>query len=378
MIKLIGTAHISEESVREVEEEIFSSKPDVVAVELCPSRYQGLVHGAEMPLTDLIKGGNSMVFLANTVLSLFQRKLGEEVGVNPGKEMLSAIEAAKSIDVPFAFIDRDVRVTLSRAMKRTSFLEKLRLFRELLGGLTLSSEDIEAEINEMKKENHIGELLEEIKAVSPSVYETLVNERDAYMTHRLLDLSRKHENIVAVVGAGHKRGIEHYLQHPDELPTLESLSEMPKSRFNISKALKFAIPTLILFTFVLAFYRGISLEQPIKLWFLYNAIPTFLAVLLVGGSIISAIVGMLASPLTSLNPLIAAGWFAGAAEMVVRKVTVGDVKDMFKTANYRELYRNRAFKVLLVTAFANIGSSLGTFISIPKVVLPLMKRLIGG
>jgi len=377
MIRLIGTAHISEESVREVEEEILSSKPDIVAVELCPARYRGLIHGAEMPLMDLIKGRNSAVFLANTVLSLFQRKLGEEVGVNPGKEMLSAIEAAKCIGVPFAFIDRDVGITLSRAMKKTSIFEKLRLFREVLGGLTLSGEDIESEINEMKNENHIDEILEGIKVVSPSVYETLVRERDAYMAKKLLELNREHEDIVAVVGAGHKRGIEHYLQNPKELPSLDSLVEIPRGRLSPSKAIKFGIPALILLTFVLAFYRGVSLGHPIKLWFLYNAIPTFLAVLLVGGSLVSAIVGMLASPLTSLNPLIAAGWFAGAAEIAVRKVTVGDVKEMFKTTSYRELYRNRAFKVLLVTAFANIGSSLGTFISIPQVVLPLMKRVWG-
>jgi pheromone shutdown protein TraB len=113
--------------------------------------------------------------------------------------------------------------------------------------------------------------------------------------------------------------------------------------------------------FIFAFSKGMSLKEPLGLWILINAVPTFIMVLVAGGSILSAIVGMLASPLTSLNPMMAAGWFAGATELKVRNVTVNDVSDMFNTVNYRELYRNNAFKVLLVTAFANIGSMLGTF-----------------
>jgi pheromone shutdown-related protein TraB len=204
-----------------------------------------------------------------------------------------------------------------------------------------------------------------------------VKERDAFMAHTLLKLQENFKNIVAVVGAGHKNGIEEYLSDPEKIQEVDTLLEVPEKRFSIAKLLKFGVPALIVAMFVLAFYKGISLRNPVGLWVLNHAVPTFIAVMLAGGSILSAAVGMAASPLTSLNPMLAAGWFAGLAEMKVRKITVEDVSEMFKITGCMELYRNKAFKVLLVTALANLGSMLGTFISFPTIIFPLIKSILG-
>jgi pheromone shutdown-related protein TraB len=377
MITIIGTAHISQESIEEVRDKILELKPDIVAVELCESRYRGLVEKKDIPIFDLIKSKNSTLLLANILLSFLQRRLGEEVGVKPGKEMLVALDTAKELGVESALIDRDIKITLSRTLGKMDFIEKIRVVKEMLLTFGVSSEDIEREIMELKKEANISNVLENFRTISPNLYEVLVNERDAFMAYELLKLSQTYENIIAVMGAGHRKGVEYYLQNPEEIPDIKTLLEIPRKRFSILKVLKFGIPAVIIGIFLLAFYRGIGLEQPIAKWILYHAVPTFFAVLLVGGSIISALVGMTASPLTSLNPMLAAGWFAGVTEIKVRKVTVGDVRAVFKTTNYAELYRNKAFKVLLVTAVANIGSSLGTLVSIPKVILPLVKSIFG-
>lgn len=375
MITIIGTAHISRESVEEVRKRILEVKPDVVAVELCQARYLGLVEQKTTPIFDLLRSKNSFLLIANVLLSFLQRRLGDEVGVKPGKDMLVALDTAKELKADYALIDRDIRITLKRAIANMGFLEKLSLIKEMIFSFEISKGEIEKEIDEIKKEGHIEDILEKFKKISPNMFKTLVDERDAFMAHNLLTLEKKYKNVVAVVGAGHKKGVERYLSHPNELPDKHSLMVVPEKRLSITKVLKYGIPALIITMFAISLHRGIPIKDPIKWWFLNHYIPTFIGVMVAGGSVISAVVGMLASPLTSLNPMVAAGWFAGATEMKVRKVTLEDVSEMFKIAGYREMYRNKAFKVILVTALANIGSMIGTFISFPTVVFPLLKNI---
>jgi pheromone shutdown-related protein TraB len=376
MITIIPTAHISQESVEEVKRRIQELKPDLVAVELCESRYKGLIEQRDIPIIDLIRGRNSALVIANIVLSLLQRKLGEEVGVKPGKEMLAAIDAAKEIGADYTFIDRDIKITFNRTFSKMTFFEKIRAMKEMISAFSLSGEDVEKEVEKAKKEENVKKILETFQKISPRLFETLVDERDAYMAANLLRLEKKYQNIVAVVGAGHKSGIEKYLANPEKIPPISKLLEVKKKKLSIGNMFKFGIPALVITIFIMSLYRGISLEKPVMQWIFYHSLPTFFLVILVGGSLISAIVGMFAAPFTALNPMLAAGWFAGLTEIKVRNVTVGDVSDIFKTTSFRELYRNKAFRVLLVTAVANIGSSLGTFVSFPKVLFPLLKNLL--
>ncbi len=377
MITIIGTAHISQDSIDEVKEKIHEIRPDVVAVELCEPRYRGLTEKKDIPIIDLIKGKNAMFVITNVLLSLIQRRLGEEVGIKPGMEMLTAIDTAQELGIQFALVDRDIGITLKRALSKMGLMEKLRVLKEMVFAFDLSEEDIATEINELKKEDKIKDVLEVLQEVSPNLYEVMVRERDAYMARKLIALQEKFGNVVAVVGAGHKRGLEEFLNAPENIPPEAELTHVPEKRVSVVKIIKYGLPTLIVGIFAMALHQGISLEKPLLQWVLYNSIPTFILVLLVGGSIISAIVGMIAAPITSLNPLIAAGWFAGLAEMKVRNVTVGDVSTAFKTTSLGELRKNKAFKVLLVTIFANIGSSIGTFIFIPNVLLPMIKSVFG-
>jgi pheromone shutdown-related protein TraB len=377
MITIIGTAHISKDSVEEVREKINELQPDVVAVELCEPRYKGLTEQRDVPILDLIKDKNSMFVITNILLSLLQRRLGEEVGIKPGREMLTAIDTAKKIGTNFALVDRDIGITLKRALSKMGFFEKLRAVKELVFAFDVSKEDLKTEVEELKRDEKITDVLKLLENVSPNLFRVMVRERDAYMAKKLLELQEKHVNVVAVVGAGHKRGIEGFLSAPEKIPSMSDLTYVPEKRISATKIIKYGIPALIIGIFAMAFYQGVSLEKPLLQWVLYNSIPTFLLVLLVGGSIVSAVVGMIAAPFTSLNPMIAAGWFAGVAEMKVRKVTVGDVSTAFKTTSFRELRKNNAFKVVLVTAFANIGSSIGTLVFIPNVLVPLVKSMFG-
>lgn len=374
MVAVIGTAHISKQSVEEVRQTILELQPEVVAVELCEARYRALLEQRDVPILDLVRSKNSLMVIANVLLSFLQQRLGAEVGIKPGSEMLAAISAAGEVGARVALVDRDIRITLKRTLAKMGFLEKIRVFKEMVSTYTLTGEDIEGEIDNLKKEANVAEVLEKFKDTSPNMYNVLVDERNAYMAKRILDLGT--ENVVAVVGAGHKRGIEEFLREPEKIPDLRELMEMP-SGFSVWRILKYGVPALVLGMFVLALSKGVPIKGPALLWVLNHSIPTFIGVMLAGGSLFSAAVGMLASPLTALNPLLTAGWFAGLAETKVRRVTVGDVSQMFKVGGMRELYRNNAFKVLLVTALANLGSMLGTFVSFPTIILPLYRSLIG-
>jgi pheromone shutdown-related protein TraB len=377
MITIVGTAHISQESVEEVARHISEQKPAVVAVELDEFRLRGMKEQRDVPIVDLIKRNNATVALLNILLSFLQRRLGAEVGVRPGKEMLVAIDVARQVGAEVALIDRDIRITMRRALAEMSLREKLSIAKELLLSMFISGEEIKKEIGEVKKEENLLNIINHLQEFSPNIYRVLVKERDAYMAAKLLELEKRYGNVVAVVGAGHKPGIEHYLANPQEIPDISQLVHVPKRRLTITNILKFGLPALVLAIFALALYKGVPIQGSITLWLLNHMVPTFIAVLLARGSIVSAVAGAVASPLTSLNPLIAAGWFAGLVEAKVRRVTVGDVSAMFKTSSTRELLGNKAFRVLLVTALANLGSMLGTFISFPTIILPLYQKVFG-
>ncbi len=377
MITIIGTAHISEESVEEVRRRIRELKPAAVAVELDERRLQGLRAEEHPPIVELIRRENPGVLLFSILMMSLQSRLGREVGVKPGSEMLAAIDTAEEVGAHVALIDRDLRVTLRRAFARLSMREKLGLLKELmeLGGV--SREEIEREMRELKNEEHLSDVLSALAEMSPALYEVLVRERDAYMAARLLELERVYGNVVAVVGAGHRKGIEEFLENPEKIPDLRELTSIPSSRFPVLKLLKFAIPAAVVALFALALYRGVPVGESLLLWLANHMVPTFVAILLARGTLLSAIAGALASPLTSLNPMLAAGWFAGYVEASRRRVTVQDVAEMFSAGALRELMKNRAFRVLLVTALGNFGSALGTFISLPTVLMPLYSKLMG-
>lgn len=377
MITLLGVAHISAESLREVEEKIRTLEPDVVAVELCEARYRGMLQDRKVPVLDLIKNREFAMLLVSVLLPYLQLKLGEEVGAKPGREMRRAIELAAERNIPVALIDRDINITMKRALSRMGLWEKLRVLKELFTSIGASKEDIKDELERVKEDAGLEKVLRQLESISPGVFEVLVKERDAYMARQLMELDKKFNNILAVVGAGHRKGITDYLSHPEKLPLIDNLRVIPKKRLSLGRLLKFAVPVFVLAMFILAFQKGLAMKEPLGLWILNHAVPTFIALIIARGSPAAILAGTAASPLTSLNPFLAAGWFAGFAEMRSRGVTVEDVSDMLKAGTPRQLMGNSAFRVLMVAALANIGSILGTIISFPTIIYPLIKSMVG-
>lgn len=369
-VVLIGTAHVSEKSVDEVRDTIRRLKPDVVAIELCRARYDSMKGNIQetnqLPIKEILTEGKVYFYLVNWLLAYVQKKIGEDMGVKPGSEMLAAIAEAEASGARVALIDRDIQVTLQRFWGRMKFLEKIKMLGSLIGGLVGIGKGVDIDIDQMTQEDVVTALVSELREFAPTAAETLIDERDAYLAGSILKVAAGgNKTIVAVVGAGHKPGITNYLKNPKSIPALSTLTEIPKKRIGIAKIIGFGIVGLALLVFVLLLASG----TPIKLlliafgwWFLINGVLSAAGVLLAGGHPYSALTAFSVAWLTSLNPMMAAGWFAGLVEAKQRNPTTDDIKALAGIETFKEMFKNRFMRVLLVASFANIGSMIGTFL----------------
>lgn len=380
-LKIIGTAHVSSKSIEEVKETILETKPDVVAVELDLNRYHNLKNELEgketekeLNIREIIKSDQLTMFLVSSFLSYMQKKIGDDVGVKPGAEMMAAIEAAEEVGANVALIDRDIQITLKRALNQMSFWEKMKFAYGLIASFFTSDEEIE-DIEKIKEGDTLAEVMEYFKDMSPQAYHVLVDERDAYMAQMLLDIPEGH--VVAVVGAGHQSGIKGYMDHPEKISPITELLKLDKSKISITKIVLFAIPALFVVIFILAFLTGVNIKTSLLEFVLLTGGLGCIGTLLAGGKVYSALTAFLVSPITSIHPLLASGWFAGIVEAKLRKVSMEDLAELPKSEGLRDMWNNSLFRVLLVVVGANIGTSIGTFLAIPNVLWPLISKLMG-
>ena len=369
-IILVGTAHISKASVDEVEAVIDKYNPDIVAVELCERRYKGITEKdrwENTPVTSLLRSNNAYFLLAQTFLSSIQRRLGKEHGVEPGSEMIQALTQANAHDIPIELVDRDISITLKRAWKKMGIREKFRLFWEFLKAIVGFDEDEVEDIDfeELMDQDMISTMMEEFGNLAPTVRDVLILERDSYIAQKIKDCATKGKTVVAVVGAGHLQGIKKHLLNKEFSVDLSTLDYVPEKRFNLVKVIGYAIPLLLVAAVVYGFYIG-GLDKGIQIilyWFLINGICSALGTLLARGHILSILTAFVAAPITSLNPAVAAGWVAGYVEAKLRTPVIKDFKQLSTLESFKEFWNNRVVRLLMVVAFANLGSMVGTWLA---------------
>lgn len=375
-IILVGTAHISKESVEEVEQAIEKYKPDIVAVELCKRRYEAITKKDKWestPVTKLLKSNNAYLMLAQTFLSSIQRKLGKEYGVEPGSEMIAAMDVARKHNLEVALVDRDITITLKRAWRKMGFREKFRLTWEFLKAIMGYDEEEmeELDLKKLMDQDVISALMEEFGEIAPSATTVLIHERDEYIAKKILDESKKGK-VVAVVGAGHLKGIKKQLDKKVLKTDLKKYEEVPKKRIRIAKVVAYSIPILFVALILwLIFTRGPDAWDQIKnvfiWWFLINGSLSALGAAIARGHPLSIGTAFVAAPLTSLNPAIAAGWVAGYVEAKLRTPVVKDFQDLSKIDSFKGFWNNKVIRLLMVVALANLGSMIGTLIAFPYI-----------
>ena len=364
-LRIIGTAHISSASVALVREQIEEWRPDLVAVELCKSRLRSLQQPDDLDNDDLLKiisDGRSSMILLQSALAAQQRRMGVETGEKPGAELLAAIEVADEKGVEHALIDRDVVITLRRAWRKMGLREKWRVLNALLW----EDDDEEFELDDLLEDSDmLTTLLEEARDAAPRAGEVLIDERDVFLAGRIQQVRGKGK-VLAVVGAGHINGVIEHLKQP-AMETTSRLSELssepPKPIW--PKVVMWAIPIFLTSVGGYLVWNGETeaLKDTLWYWTAANAILAGLGVALARGHPLSILVGAIASPITSLNPTLAAGWFAGYTQLKIAAPTGSDATEFLALQDYSVFYRNRVGKVLLVTALGNLGSALGAWLA---------------
>lgn len=362
---ILGTAHVSRESAETVASIIQEERPDTVCVELCQSRYLSIRQKdrwLDMDIVRVIRDKKAFLLLTNLLLASFQKRIAKKLDINPGQEMIQAIKSADETGANIELIDRDIRVTLSRTWNAMGFWGKLKLMFHLLLSLGQVDDIKEEDIERMKQEDILESLLAEVGNSLPVLKNILIDERDMYLSQKIRQSQGK--KILAVVGAGHVAGIKRNWDREIDLEELEIIPPQKK----ITTALKWIVPAAVIALFIYGFSRGGAGagSNMILLWIMANGILAGLGALLALAHPYTIISSVLAAPLTSLNPMIAAGWVSGLVEAFSRKPKVKDLESLHEDIlTVRGFWKNNVTRILLVVVFTNFGSMLGTMVAVP-------------
>lgn len=367
-IILVGTAHVSRQSAELVTRVIEAEKPETVCIELCESRYQSMTQKdrwQNMDLLKVIKEKKAFLLLSNLMLASVQKRIGQKLGIKPGEEMMKAIEAAEKVGARIHLADRDIRTTLSRTWRLMGLWTKIKL----LGHLVISVGEVdkikEEDVEKMKDMDVLETLLSEIGEALPELRRILIDERDQYLAYKTRTAPGR--KIVSVVGAGHVPGMKRYWEKQIDMDVLDEMPPKPK----LTAFLKWGIPAGILGLIMWGFFAAgtVAGTHMIKSWVIANAVLAGLGAGMALAHPLTILSAIAAAPLTSLNPMIAAGWVAGLVEVVLGKPKVRDFEGLTEdTLSVKGFWKNKITRVLLVVVFTNMGSALGTFVAIPLMV----------
>ena len=366
---LIGTAHISKESCLEVENAVDEKKPDVVAIELDEGRYASLndsENWRNLDIVKVLKKKQGFLLLANLMLSSFQKRMGQNVGVKPGDEMRAADNAAKKLNIPVALVDRPIQTTLSRAWSLNSFWGKCKLLAALIASAFSKEEVSGEEIENLKNSSEMDSMMKELSDYMPGIKKVLIDERDRYLASKIWEC--KGNTVLAVLGAGHLPGVIEYLEKLAASSVSSDCSDIevvpPKKKS--SRVLGWIIPVIIVAAIAAGFiYGGMAKgSQMVGSWILWNAVLSAVGTIIAMGHPVTVLVAFVAAPITSLCPVIGVGMFTGLVQAVLQKPKVRDMELLQdEVSSVKGFYKNRILKVLLVFVLSTLGSAIGTFIA---------------
>ncbi len=358
---LIGTAHVSKQSAEQVKEVIEAEQPDSVCVELDEQRYEAIQNKnqwKDMDIFKVIREKKATLLLMNLAISSFQKRMAKQFGIQAGQEMIQGIESAKEMGADLVLADRNIQITFARIWNNVGFWGKAQLLSQVVFSI-FSNEDIsEEELEKMKNQDTINVILKEFTEGFPKLKVPLIDERDQYLSQKIKEAPGK--KIVAVLGAAHVPGITEEIKKEHDLKRLSE--RPPKSK--VPKIIGWSIPILIFALIAYTFYANPSAgwQQTIS-WVLWNGSLSALGTALAFGHPLAILTAFVAAPITSLNPLLAAGWFAGAVQAYMRRPHVRDFEKLSEDVfSVKGFWHNKVTRILLVVVLANLGSSIGTFV----------------
>lgn len=365
---LLGTAHVSQASVDAVNAALFTGSYDTVAVELDEQRHRALTDTdalARLDLFQILREGKTALVAANLALAAYQRRLADQLGVEPGAELKAAAVGAERRGLPLALIDRDVGVTLRRAFGGLGFWGRAKLMAGLAASLFADEEVGAGEIEKLKEGDFLESSFGEFAASSPPLYRAVIAERDRFMAARLRQVGAGGaRDVLAIVGAGHLKGLAEHLRADTDAPApaLDELNALPTPSnvpwFTI------IVSVFLLGGFAWGYHQGgIELGGELLLrWALVTGVGGALGCLAAGGHPLSILAAFIASPLTPLHPALASGNVSAVVEAWVRKPTYADfLRLRDDTGTLRGWWRNRVARVLVNFFLTSLGTAIGVW-----------------
>lgn len=358
---LIGTAHVSKHSAEQVKEVIEAEKPDTVCVELDEQRYKTVMDGnqwKDMDIFKVIKEKKASLLLMNLLISSFQKKMAKQFGIKPGQEMIQGIESANELGAEIVLADRNIQITFARIWHGIGFWGKAKLMTSIIASIFSNEKVSEEDMERMKSEDMLNSVLEEFTKSFPKLKVPLIDERDQYLSQMIKDAPG--DKIVAVLGAAHVPGMKEEFKRDHDLEKLRE--KPPKSK--VPKILAWSIPLFIIgiIAYTLINNPGAGLQQIIS-WVLWNGTFSALGAFIAFGHPLAVLTAFVAAPLSSLSPMLAAGWFAGITQTYFRRPNVGDFESLSDDVyNFKGFRDNKVSRILLVVVLSNIGSTIGTLI----------------
>lgn len=370
-IILVGTAHISKESVDEVERLIREEKPDRVCIEIDAGRFKQMREGqnwSNLNIGQVLKRGQGFMMLASLVLSAYQRRLGMDVGTTQGREMLIAADICDELDIPYSYSDRDIQTTLRRAWSKSSFFQKMKMLGALIGSAFTNEKLSEEELEKLKQKSALQTMMDELADYLPAVKEVFIDERDQFLATNIF--LEKEEKVLAVVGAGHMNGIVEWieaLEKDEKEASLEEVSTVPPPNKWLSK-IPWLITVAVVALIASGFIRSGAKQgfEMLLVWILANGTLSAIGSVIALAHPLTILISFAAAPFTSMNPTIGVGIVTGIIQAWVKKPRVEDLENLnTDITSIKGFYKNRLTKVLLVFFFSSIGSSIGTFVALP-------------
>ncbi len=373
-IILIGTAHVSKQSVEQVKEVIDQEQPDSVCIELDEQRYKAIMEGNKWRETDIfkvIKEKKATLLIMNLAISSFQNRLAKQFDTKPGQEMIQGIESAKEIGAELVLADRNIQITFSRIWGNVGFWGKGQLLTSIFYSIFNKDSISEEELEKMKTQDTLNASLAEISEAFPKLKKPLIDERDQYLAQKIKEAPGK--KIVAVLGAAHVPGITKEIHNDQDLQALTKTKPKSKTPQIIGWAIPALIVALIAFTFFLNPAAG--MDQAIS-WILWTGISAAVGAAVALGHPLAILSAFLAAPITTLHPLLAAGWVSGIVQAYIKRPSVADFETLSEDVfSIKGFWRNKFTRVLLVIILTNIGGSLGTFIGGADVIRLFLDNL---
>lgn len=383
---LVGTAHVSKESMEEVQSAVEKENPDTVAIELDQKRLSSLEDPEswrKMDIIKVLKNKQGFLMLSNIILSSYQKRMGQATGVKPGQEMVAAIEKAKGLGIPCVMVDREISVTLRRAWARNSFWGKCKLLAVLVSSAFSKEEANPEEIENLKKSNEMDSMMGDVAKYFPKVKEVLIDERDRYLASHIWQCQGN--KVLAVLGAGHLKGVQKHISDIAagiENPDCSEIEKVPAKTL-ASMIAMWIIPVLIVALIAAGFVIGGRKNgfNMVGAWILWNAILAAAGTIIAGGHPLTVLVAALGAPFTSLCPFIGIGIVTGIVQAFICKPKVQDMETIQEDASsLKGFYKNRILRVLLVFILSSLGSSIGTFLAganILKIVSSFFEKITG-